>query len=209
MLFLYIVQKTNKVSIGPLEYCGHGTLVKTTHQQLMSAYFTMHLTLLIFNLFSAHPVFAPRNEIIRNHSRLSAHSSDVAGGNENGDDTDSDAKSAASSQSSFDHDHNYYGENKADQRLEHSMPPASSSGYYSEMEADAENDLEQEWSESLPVDEPPQKKRKLHLTADREMCLQQEPSSSSSSVPTGRQSRVTKKPIYAPEKRTYVKKSKK
>lgn len=43
MMFRYIVAKTKKVSIGPLEYCGHATLVKTTHQQLMSVYFIQFL----------------------------------------------------------------------------------------------------------------------------------------------------------------------
>lgn len=31
MLFKHIVTKTKKVAIGPLEYCGNGIVVKTTH----------------------------------------------------------------------------------------------------------------------------------------------------------------------------------
>lgn len=33
MLFDYIVTQTKKVAIGPLEYCGNGTIVRTTHSK--------------------------------------------------------------------------------------------------------------------------------------------------------------------------------
>lgn len=86
-----------------------------------------------------------------------------------------------------------------------SIPPASSSGYSEVANSDAACDSEPNSGvDSVPVVEPVKKKRKIHLTANREI-LQQEPSSSSG----GRQSRNTKKAIYAPEKRSYVKKSKK
>jgi len=31
MLFSHIVTKTRKVAIGPLEYCGNGTIIRTSH----------------------------------------------------------------------------------------------------------------------------------------------------------------------------------
>ncbi len=35
MLFETIVQKTNNVAVGPLEYCGNGTVILTTHRKRM------------------------------------------------------------------------------------------------------------------------------------------------------------------------------
>lgn len=40
MLFEYIVAKTNKVAIGPLEYCGNGEVIRSTHKKKLYVFST-------------------------------------------------------------------------------------------------------------------------------------------------------------------------
>jgi hypothetical protein len=40
MLFEHIVTKTNKVAIGPLEYCGNGGVIHSTHKKKLYVFLT-------------------------------------------------------------------------------------------------------------------------------------------------------------------------
>jgi len=40
MLFEHIVTKTNKVAIGPLEYCGNGGVIRSTHKKKLYVFLT-------------------------------------------------------------------------------------------------------------------------------------------------------------------------
>lgn len=49
LLFQYIVEKTNKVAIGPLEYCGNAIVLRTPHGQMYVAFYEKDFVLIRFS----------------------------------------------------------------------------------------------------------------------------------------------------------------
>jgi hypothetical protein len=62
MLFEHIVKNTNKVAIGPLEYCGNGRVIRTTHNKKLYVFFFHSINKLTYKQFLMIRVSVIRGE---------------------------------------------------------------------------------------------------------------------------------------------------
>ncbi|KDR72182.1 hypothetical protein GALMADRAFT_765704 [Galerina marginata CBS 339.88] len=168
MLFKHIVKNTNSVAVGPLEYCGNGVIVRSSHRvKLVSAVPKRREDIIAEAALArvGHTGADEEEEDINDPPPP-----DVMEEDSGAEDGDTDIL-LGSSNASFE-DVSSSDESNLPLSLPPSEPPSGSSSDNNPVDSSDffDEDLSANSSDT-DFTRPPRKKKKTHLTADREMVL--------------------------------------